>query len=269
MAKPWTPTTREVEKLRLILSTYQDGTGMLQQSGGMTLPGWRDFERAVALAFGGEAQESKAIFDVLLPADRPGIKYGLSCKMRGELNRIDRDGRVTLELSNSAGKFWDYLSTKGLHQRNYKKHPREVGIALIELVERWHQEVSLEAGGNIDLSGSYFLALSWNKADWYQLHQFPLRLPDPKRLKWYFPAAIKRGRSTLARRLNGDDAFGTLFEWYGESGGQLKYYPFASAATWSSERFRLEPLKRVKHGLMAKVAAYFPRLWKRASDKGD
>lgn len=74
---------REVKKLRLILSTYQDGTGILVKEG-RTLPGWRDFERAVALAFGGEAQESKAIFDVLLSrTDRPEVKYGLSCKMRG------------------------------------------------------------------------------------------------------------------------------------------------------------------------------------------
>ena len=109
------PTEREVERLRLILSTYQDGTGMLQAESGMTLPGWRDFERAVALAFGGIAQESKAIFDVLLRAgEGPNTKYGLSCKMRRELNKIERTGRVSIELSNSAKKFWDYIRTKGI-----------------------------------------------------------------------------------------------------------------------------------------------------------
>ena len=265
MTKVRTPTPSEVEKLRLILSTYQDGTGMWAQKDGSTLPGWRDFERAVALAFGGEAQESKAIFDVLLPTNKPRVKYGLSCKMRGELNRIGRDGRVTLELSNSAGKFWDYLRTKGIHQRNYKKYPIEVGVALIELVEQWHQEVSVEQGGNVGLTGSSYLALSWNKAGWYQLHQFPLRFPNPQRLKWYFPASTKKGNRTTARRLNGDDSSGTLFEWYGESGGQLKYYPLAKTAIWSSERFRLEPLRNVEHGILAKVAAYFPDLWTAAN----
>ncbi|MEW6739449.1 MAG: hypothetical protein ACOYU2_00250 [Nitrospirota bacterium] len=58
------PTT--VEKFRLLLSTYQDGSGMLAQKQGRTLPGWRDFERAVAVAFNGESQENKFIFDVLL-----------------------------------------------------------------------------------------------------------------------------------------------------------------------------------------------------------
>ncbi len=46
--------------MRLILSTYQDGTGMLKNKKNpmkvKTLPGWRDFERAVAIAFDGEAE---------------------------------------------------------------------------------------------------------------------------------------------------------------------------------------------------------------------
>jgi len=250
---------QEVEKLRLILSTYQDGTGMLAQKDGSTLPGWRDFERSVALAFGGEAQESKAIFDVLLPTDKPDRYYGLSCKMRGELNRIDKDGRVTLELSNSAGKFWDSLRAKGIHQKNYKKRPTDVGVALIELIEEWHRAASMEEGGNVDLARSSYLVLSWNRSGWYQLHQFPIHLPNPKSLKWYFPTT---GRS---RRLKGDDKHGNLFEWYGESGGQLKYYPLARTALWSSERFRLEPLGHVQHGILRKVADYFPQLWAAAS----
>src|SRR5438270_10835388 len=80
------PSAREVQKLRLILSTYQDGTGQLVTRDGNTLPGWRDFERSIALTFGGKAKESKFIFDVLLPDPRtPGLSYGLSCKMRRTL----------------------------------------------------------------------------------------------------------------------------------------------------------------------------------------
>src|SRR5579859_6855404 len=60
------PTPREFEKFRLLLSTFQDGSGMLAIRGGKTLPGWRDFERAVAAAFEGENQENKFIFDVLI-----------------------------------------------------------------------------------------------------------------------------------------------------------------------------------------------------------
>jgi hypothetical protein len=55
---------------------------------------------------------------------------------------------------------------------------------------------------------------------------------------------------------------GSLFEWYGESGGQLKYYPFSKDAIWSSERFKLEPLnKNIEYGILAKVASYLPKQW--------
>ena len=50
-------------------------------------------------------------------------------------------------------------------------------------------------------------------------------------------------------------------EWYGGSGGQLKFYPFAKDARWQSERFMLEPLLDVEHGILAKAAAYFPKQW--------
>lgn len=262
------PTECEVERLRLILSTYQDGTGMLQVENSMTLPGWRDFERAVALAFNGEAQESKAIFDVLLSSeDRSNVKYGLSCKMRRELNKIERTGRVSLELSNSAGQFWDYLRTKGIDQSNYRDKPLEVGISLIEVVESWHHAVSIERGGFIDLSKSYYLVLSWNQARYYQLHQFSLTMPNPTKLNWYFPT--KKGGDT-GRRITGDDDSGALFEWYGESGGQLKYYPLASTAIWASEIFQLEPLGDIEYGILKKTVAYFPEKWVDASrDDGD
>lgn len=253
------PTWQEVEKLRLILSTYQDGTGMLQIEKGMTLPGWRDFERAVALAWNGEAQESKSIFDVLLLSENmPDIRYGLSCKMRRELNKIKRIGRISLELSNSAGQFWDYLKTKGIDQSNYRNRPLEVGASLIEVVERWHQAISTERGGIVDLSSSFYLVLSWNQARFYQLHQLPLTMPNAYTLNWHFPT--KKGGDD-GRRLAATDASGVIFEWYGESGGQLKYYPLASSAIWSSDNFQLEPLTDIEYGILKKAAAYFPEKW--------
>ncbi len=254
-----TLTPNEVEKIRLILSTYQDGTGMLAQKSGGTLPGWRDFERTVAIVLGGEAQENKAIFDVLVPepAQSP-IKYGLSCKMRRELSQIDKTGRVAFELSNSAGKFWTHLKLKKIFQKNYRRNPSEVGAALLDLVKQWHDEVSIANGGIVDLDASSYLVLSWNKMGWYQLYQFPIHLHDPKSLKWHFPTA---------RCLRGDDTLGTLFEWYGESGGQLKYYPLAKESIWHSEKFQLEPLNTGEHGIIAKVAAYFPELWTKANRK--
>ena len=256
------PSIHEVQQLRLILSTYQDGTGMLAKHN-RTLPGWRDFERSIALAFSGIASESKDIFDVRLPYTTPsGVYCGISCKMRRELSKVDRHGRVTIELSNSARKFWDHLSTRGIDQANYKQHPSQVGQALVNLVDSWHQDASIEGAGNVDLSRSYYLTLSWSTDGWYQLHQFPLSLPDPRTLKWTFPTYIRDGEVTVGNHLNGDDTLGTLFEWYGESGGELKYYPLVANAIWESDRFRLSPLPSDReHGIIHKVKSYFPKQW--------
>ena len=163
-SRPPTPTFEHLERLRLILSTYQDGTGMIAAPGGMTLPGWRDFERAVAAVFGGVAQESKYVFDVVVPdAEYPDLKYGISCKMRRELDRIlRRDGRVTMELSNSANMFWRHLLKQGIDEANYRENPDKVGAALIELVSSWHEAESSTSKGTIHLG---FVALM--RQEWY------------------------------------------------------------------------------------------------------
>lgn len=260
------PTQKEFERFRLILSTYQDGSGQQALTDGRTLPGWRDFERSVAIAFGGEAQENKFIFDVLIPdATRDNIYFGISCKMRRTLNDTKRTGRVTLELSNSSGKFWQRLGDLGIHQRNYKNTPVEVAKALLEQEKEWHEEVGLKQGGGVDLRGSFYLALSWNVQGEYQLFKFSLSLPRASSLKWDFPSVTNSGEERSGRRLRGQDKQGTLIEWYGESGGQLKYYPLVKNALWKSEIFRLEPLPanwNEKHGILAKVKDYFPGLWK-------
>jgi len=249
------PTENEIQKFRLILSTYQDGSGQLAIEGNKTLPGWRDFERAVTTIFSGEAQENKYIFDVLMPdPEQPGIFVGISCKMRRTLSDTIRTGRVTLELSNSSGKFWRELLRNGINQQNYATQPAVAGSALIDLVESWHKEVRKENGGRVDLGKSYFLSLSWNIKGDYQLYKFPIDLPDPASLQWEFSG----------RRLIGKDALGVLFEWYGESGGQLKYYPLVINAQWKSSIFRLQPLPPgidLEHGVLVKAKSYFPDLW--------
>ena len=111
-------------------------------------------------------------------------------------------------------------------------------------------------GAEIDLEGSFFIVLLWNAKGFYQLFQFPLELPNPKHLHWHFPSANK-GRA--GRHLRGEDEHGKLFEWYGESGGQLKYYPRVSQTIWKSEPFQLEPLPpNTPDGILSKVQAYYP-----------
>jgi hypothetical protein len=117
---------------------------------------------------------------------------------------------------------------------------------------------------------SYYLALSWNRAGNYQLFKFSLALPKPEQLTWDFPEGAERS-SKVGKRLRGRDQAETLFEWYGESGGQLKYYPRVEHALWKSEIFRLEPLpenEKARFGVLAKARSYFPKLWD-AISRGD
>ncbi len=255
------PTDGEMEQLRLLLSTFQDGSGQLTVREG-TLPGWRDFERTVAEIAGGKAPEDKGVFDVLVPdAELPTQYVGLSGKMRMELRRVDRDGRVTIELSNSARKMWDALGESGITMADYTSRATEVGPALINLVKSWHLAASMYEAIPVSLDRSSYLALMWNKTTGqYQLFQFPLALPDPSELFWYFTTTAKG-------HLNGDDSLGgRVFEWYGESGGQLKYYPPSADALWQSPVFRLEPVPTsARRPLSDKAQNYFPELWRAAT----
>lgn len=252
------PFPNEVERLRLILSTYQDGTGMLKQ-GTKTLPGWRDFERAVTAAFGGEAQENKGIYDVLILSGREGVKIGISCKMRGTLRTVQKHAYATIEVSNASGEFWDSIKTEGLTQENYQTNPALAGAVVIRVVKGWHESVGIEQGGEIDNEKSFYLTLQWNRRTGsYQLFQFPIDLPDPNELKW----------EVSGRRLIGRINNHTLLEWYGLSGGQLKYYPFTRSAIWQSDVFQLEPLpENLDYGIQLKAATYFPELWIKTEER--
>lgn len=258
------PTAAEFARFRLLFSTFQDGTGMLAvKNSRLTLPGWRDFERAIALAFGGIASESKDVMDVRLPdSARPGVFYGISCKMRGELDRARRYDRITIELSNASGTFWAKLREDGIVAENHLGYAPQVGSTIISMVTEWHTATSIAAGGDVDLAGSYYLALMWNKAGEYQLYQLPINLPDPASITWYYPLVRRKGALQPGKAVCGNDDSGRLFEWYGGSGGQLKYYPKVSDAVWQSDVFRLEPLPAdTRDGLIAKAQSYYPILW--------
>ena len=209
------------------------------------------------MAFDGTAQENKGIFDVLIPIPQePEINFGISCKTRDTLKTVENKGRVTVEVSNSLGKFWNSLRANGID--DYSTNPDLTGKILLDLVESWHKEVSLEQGGTVDINQSFYLLLQWDKKTGrYQLFQFPIKLPAPEILSW----------DVVGRRLVGRDDEGVMIEWYGHSGGQLKYYPLANQAIWSSKIFKLEPLPESKlgYGLKKRVIEYYPELWQKAN----
>lgn len=208
------------------------------------------------MAFEGAAQESKAIYDVLVPlAATPDTHYGIACKMRKLLRDIQRTGRVTIEVSNSSGRFWDALQGEGLD--DLETASTRAGEILLRLVEQWHEAIDITHGGTIDIRKSFYLVLQWDeKTLTYRMYQYALAFPDPVALSW----------SMQGRRLVGEDACGVIVEWYGYSGGQLKYYPPAEQALWISEVFTLEPLPESdeEYGVMRRVREYYPELWQRA-----
>lgn len=245
------PTPAEFERLRLALSTYRDGSGQTKRKDG-TQPGWRDFERAVAEVLGGIAVEKKAVFDVLVPPLDYPLPYGLSCK----LSAARRTPQILMELSNAHAQFTAHLQRLGINART---SPEQAGEALIELIELWHQAAATMA----DIPRSSYLVLTHDSAFvqyqllWYDLC---LRFIEPSDLSWQF----------AGKRIFGVIDNLVIWEWYGWSGGQLKYYPLIEWARWVSKPFALEvpPVQNPNVTLAEKAARYWPEKWAAVLDSG-
>lgn len=277
------PTDKEVEKLRLLLSTYQDGSGGIKVGSKKnkkisSLPNFRDFERCVATAFGGEATETKEIFDVILKADDK-TRYGISCKMKGDdawknlTDTPEKYGYIHIELSNAAGAFKDALSRQNITLDNYTNHsnPYQAGRAVINLVKKWHRLESKANGGSIDLSKSFFLSMIYDTSSTRcSLFLLPLKLPNPRFLEWYCPMKKKNGSEVKCNRIQGDLSGFKVFDYYGNSGGQLKYYYLLSWPVLWSVSFTLEEIPShllTKDSASRKAEIYFEEFWKNcASD---
>ena len=262
------PNAEEMERLRLLLSTFQDGSGQLpaNKQRKTSLPGFRDFERACAATFSGVAVESKFFVDVIFPlAAHPATYYGVDCKMRGELRKADRAGLITVELTNALADIWGLLGSKGITQANIEQKAQEAGPLVVEAIESIKKRGSAAyPNGPIVAEKSYYLVLLWNQAEGiYQLYQLPLALPVSDTIVWTCESRQRKKNGSGTATLTGKLGETVLYEWYGFSGGQAKYYPSTNTAIWTSDRFRLEPLaESVETGLVNKARAYFPDKWK-------
>jgi hypothetical protein len=230
------PTALELTRIVLALSTYRDGSGQIVAAK-RNQPGWRDFERATASALGGVCPENKGIFDVLIRTDAPR-PYGLSLK-----TSVQKRDFVLMELHNSYAKAWACLNGLGIDPR---VDPSRAGAALIQQVEEWHREKRDE----VDIERSSYVVLTHDRA-WkkFQLSWFalPLNRPDPATMYW--ESTGKRIRATLDGH--------QYWEWYGESGGQLKYYPRLTDALWVSDDFELRD-PPTEDTPVAKARRYWP-----------
>jgi len=259
------PTPQEFERLRLILSTFQDGTGSLPGLEGKTFPGGFQFEVSLALALGGIATGKKGKFDVLLAATVPtAMQYGLSCKMKADLDNIAKDNRVYIEESNAPAATWVYLNKHGITRENFKARSLGAGKCLLDRFRETHLAAAQSPQGTIDVANSSLVFLSYNLKGNYQLYWFPLHVVNTSQLvKCEVPQKTVKGGSTAdCKSLRGYDSKGKLFDWYWDSGGQFKIYPAIAAAKWKSEVFQLEPLPTGQNiGLVFKPPDYSPKQW--------
>ena len=117
-------SAKEVERLRLVLSTFRDGSGQYLRSIKGYMPDYLDFERATALVCGGTTSENKNVFDVTVPV--PGrLPFGISCKMSS--TQPVRNKSSFTELSNSQKKFEDEFGRRSI---NWQSQPDVVGCWL-------------------------------------------------------------------------------------------------------------------------------------------
>jgi hypothetical protein len=244
----------EVERLRLALSTFRDGSGQFLSKIEAFMPNYLDFERSTALIVDGTTSENKGIFDVSVGVD-VGKPFGISCKMATAQNVKKKSS--FMELSNSKKKFDDEFYRLGI---DWRTQPELAGPATVNLVMSWHDEVA----DLIDLGGSRYLVLTHD--DWwkkFQLHCFPLdlRIADPLLdVEWRNEGDDKNGGpSTVAGYVSDGGRTHRLWQLYQNSGGQLKYYPLLEWAEWTSAVFELEEPPVIP--LRSKVDKYFPGMW--------
>lgn len=248
-------TDRELEQMRLILSTFRDGGGQnVLKRVATSMPGFRDFERTVATVCGGEAREDKGVFDVLVPVES-SLPFGISCKMSTLQPPAHQAG--FMELSNSAAKF---NAEFGRLRLSWVHNPAMAGNAVVELVSGWHAAMADE----VDVNTSQYLVLA-HDSRWesFQLAAFPLslKLANPAtEVEWTVEG---KGPSSIAGYIEEADRRHRLWQLFPNSGGQLKYFPPLRWASSASEPFTLE--LPPAESLRDRAAEYFPSEWARAT----
>lgn len=254
----------QVEQIRLLMSTYQDGTGQLRIKNGAILPNWRDFERSVATTFDGFAFENKGFLDVVINGVeiKENGKIGISCKMRNTLSAFKTSKSISMELSNALNKFWSELQKYKIHHMGHVRLvPDRAGKIIVDLYESWKYQV---AGKNeVNMEKSFYLTCLYDgKKGLYQLFALPFLLPDAASLVWEIRESKEKDENKGTLIAKKDDK--VIIEWYGTSGGQLKYYPTEDDVIWKSNEFKLEPIPNIEsgYGLKQKAKLYFPNKWK-------
>ena len=236
-------TQDQFKKMRLLLSTYQDGSGRSMHD--RTLFNWEDFEDVTEVVFCGKRLKSKSVFDVIVPNTTGNI--GISCKITKTLKQSDKT--VLIEHSRVNAQFFDELRKRNLYGEEIFKNPTICGEIIINLINKKHE---LEAqASNIDLHKSFFLVLVYDFEERkFKVFQFPVKLPRLDKFTWSFSDSNKCLKGKIGDEL--------VIQHFPDSSGQLKYYPHIRKSIWFSEIFSLEPLKSTTmKNIEEKMQEYF------------
>lgn len=263
-------TPNEQERIRLGLSTYQDGTGRATING-HSFPDWKDFEVSVREAL--EAGPPVNADDALDAITRD---YGLQLKFYKQLDEMRQGGVARVEEFSTGKPFWEMLKAEGITRENYRQHPQEVGRTLMAYRQSLYEEAArINAGGNLrkeDGSLERYLANSsiilglYNEQGEYQLYQYPIERADAN-LQWVFSTRQN------SEALHGLDSRGNvvsefkIFDWNPGGGSFHQYFYRQDAQAHVYEPQTLEPYTGRQAPLIERVNEYFGDQWKAAGGK--
>ena len=247
--------------MRLLLSTFRDGSGQRVKAGFM--PDFLAFERVTAYVLGGSTNEDKGIFDVEVPGGTGCRAWGVSCKMASA--QPQKNACWFMELSNSAKYLTDALTTKEIH---WPSDPEAAGPILVATVGSWHEKVR----NAYDVAASKYLLLT-HDSRWstFEIASFDINVltrVSAVDIKWVTEGrAAAAGRpSSVAGYIDSDRGSHRLWQWYANSGGQLKFYPPLGWEEWRTGEFKLAepPVRDMKE----KVSEYWPGAWPESDGLG-
>lgn len=243
------PSSDEIKAIQLYFSLYTNGSGSETEEDGSTRIGWRQIERVFKDLYGGVGPENKEVFDVTLGySSGEGVGLSVKSKTLSEkaFKELEKNGRVYMELANSPAKIWSALNGINLSPRDLDDRSKHsaIGEAMLKAVAEWHAEAvknfpSLNVGRVLNLQKSVFLCVSMAKPGGslsrrFKVHSFPMLLPG--RLRWEMKT------SRCLRGYDADHPDEVMIDWYPNSGGQIKFYPRACNALYSSGEFATLPI---------------------------
>lgn len=260
------PSPSDIERLRLLISVFRDGTGNQRETASTSRADWRQLERCVAEYVGAIGGEDKQIFDVIAPnKSNNKLFYGLSVKSKQlpikGFDLLRSTGRVYMEIANSPAKFWDVLNEElSLREDDFRsqKYAEKIGNCILDTVERWHLEgksnfEKTNANSTLDIASSFYFCISLSQPvdgveTRFRVDTFELKYP--KNLIWKYKSS---------KCLSGFDPSNpseSVVDWYALSGGQLKYYPKAADAKFRSPEFTLHTPEILS--ITARAKLYWP-----------